>query len=107
MSGSPRRALTRNLQQLLDGQSSSPKDGDSFFKSSHRQTEVVSPYLTTASCVEYLRLPSRAALYYHIRENGLPTCRCGGSLRFDRRDLDAWLRGTHALELVRTRKKTG
>lgn len=51
-----------------------------------------SPYLTSREAVEYLRLPSLSSLYSHIRENRLPVCRVGGQLRFDIRDLDAWVR---------------
>jgi hypothetical protein len=48
-------------------------------------------------------LNSLSALYYHINQNRLPTLRRGGRYLFDRRELDAWLRGTSALELVRKR----
>lgn len=64
-----------------------------------------SPYLTSRGAVAYLQLTSLSALYSHIRENGLPTCRCGGDLRFDVRELDAWLRNELSLppsERVRT-----
>ncbi len=65
---------------------------------------VDSPYLTSREAVDYLRLPSLSSLYSHIRENRLPVLRSGGELRFDKRDLDAWLRGMSALELVRKSK---
>jgi excisionase family DNA binding protein len=64
---------------------------------------IDSPYLTSREALAYLRLNSLSALYSHIRENGLPVLRCGGDLRFDRRDLDAWLRGTTAIEQLRKR----
>lgn len=65
---------------------------------------VVSPYLTSREALVYLRLKSLSALYHHIRENALPVLRAGGDLRFDTRELDAWLRGTTAIEIVRTRR---
>jgi excisionase family DNA binding protein len=65
--------------------------------------QIESPYLTSTEAVVYLRLPSLSSLYSHIRENQLPVCRAGGDLRFDRRELDAWLRGATSLELVRKR----
>jgi excisionase family DNA binding protein len=64
----------------------------------------LSPYLTSREALVYLRLKSLSALYHHIRENGLPVLRAGGDLRFDTRELDAWLRGTTAIEIVRTRR---
>lgn len=69
-----------------------------------RADQVVSPYLTSKEALVYLRLRSLGALYSHIRENGLPVCRCGGDLRFDTRELDAWLRGTTAIELARQKR---
>jgi excisionase family DNA binding protein len=66
---------------------------------------ITSPYLTSREALVYLRLASLSALYHHIRENGLPVCRAGGDLRFDTRELDAWLRGTTAIELVRARRR--
>lgn len=68
-----------------------------------RERALDSPYLTSDEAVVYLRLPSRRSLYNHIRENALPVLRAGGDFRFDRRELDAWLRGSSALELVRKR----
>lgn len=62
-----------------------------------------SPYLTATEAVAYLKLRTESALYYHINTNGLPTLRLGNSYRFDRRELDAWLRGSTAIELVRKR----
>lgn len=74
-------------------------------KSEQLQRTIDSPYLTSKEAVAYLRLPSLSSLYSHIRENKLPVLRCGGELRFDRRDLDAWLRGTTAIDLVRTARR--
>lgn len=54
---------------------------------------VNSPYLTSHEAIGYLRLGSLSALYSHIRENKLPVCRVGRELRFDTRELDAWMRG--------------
>lgn len=70
--------------------------------------QVVTPYLDSREAVAYLKLPSLSSLYSHIRENKLPTLRAGGDLRFDSRDLDAWLRGFgSALEMQRAdRTKT-
>lgn len=65
---------------------------------------AASPYMTSSETQAYLRLPSLGALYHHIRENGLPVCRVGGRLLFDRRDIDAWVRNTSALELARSRR---
>lgn len=64
---------------------------------------VQSPYLTSAEAVTYLRLSDNAALYDLMKEHGLPYLRCGGRYRFDTRELDAWLRGTTALELRRAK----
>lgn len=71
----------------------------------NRERVIDSPYLTSKEAIAYLRLPSLGALYNHIRDNRLPVCRVGGALRFDKRELDAWMRGTTALELVRARKR--
>jgi len=65
---------------------------------------IDSPYLTSHEAVDYLRLPSLSSLYSHMRENGLPFGRVGGSLRFDKRDLDAWVHGTTAIDLARERQ---
>lgn len=65
---------------------------------------IDSPYLTSKEALIYLRLPSLGALYNHIRDNRLPVLRSGAGLRFDKRELDAWLRGaSSAVELVRKR----
>lgn len=65
-----------------------------------------SPYLTSQQAIEYLGLSSLSALYKHIQRNRLPVLRAGGRMRFDRRELDAWLRGTTAIELVRARRRS-
>lgn len=63
-----------------------------------------SPYLTAHEALIYLRLNTLSTLYHHIRENRLPTLRRGGRYLFDRRELDAWVRGAgSALELARKR----
>ena len=65
---------------------------------------VQSPYLNTREAMAYLRLNDTGALYDLMKEQGLPYLRCGGRYRFDTRELDAWLRGTTALELRRACK---
>lgn len=55
--------------------------------------QVVTPYLTSAETVVYLRLGSESALYRLIREHRLPARRRGGNYIFDVRDLDAWTLG--------------
>lgn len=67
--------------------------------------EVASPYLDARQALAYLQLRSLSVLYYHIRENRLPTLRRGGRYLFDKRELDAWLResrGTAALMVRRS-----
>jgi excisionase family DNA binding protein len=59
---------------------------------------VVSPYLTAAECIVYLKLGSRSALQRLIVEHRLPYCRRGRLYLFDTRELDAWLHG-HASAL--------
>lgn len=66
---------------------------------------VESPYMNTREAMAYLRLPRTSSLYYLINQQGLPHLRRGGRLLFDRRDLDAWLRGTDALSLARVQRK--
>jgi len=61
--------------------------------------QIESPYLTSREACVYLRLNSLSSLYRHIRENRLPVLRAGGDLRFDMRELDAWLRGTTSIEV--------
>ena len=69
-----------------------------------KATRVIeSPYLTTKEAMAYLRLNDTGALYDLMKEQGLPYLRCGGRYRFDTRELDAWLRGTTALELRRAK----
>lgn len=68
-------------------------------------SQVITPYLDSHEAVVYLKLPSLSSLYSHIRENKLPTLRAGGDLRFDTRELDAWLRGMNAQDLVRLMKR--
>lgn len=53
----------------------------------------------------YLRIKHMQQFHYLIKEQGLPALRCGGRYRFDKRELDAWLRGTNALELKRQSKR--
>jgi excisionase family DNA binding protein len=61
-----------------------------------------SPYLTAHEAIAYLRLRSQSSLYRLIREHRLPFCRVGRNYRFDKRELDAWLRGfDSALERAR------
>lgn len=60
-----------------------------------------SPYLDARGALAYLQLRSLSCLYYHIKENRLPTLRRGGRYLFDVRELDAWLRGTNSVELRR------
>lgn len=63
---------------------------------------IDSPYLTSHEALRYLRLGSLSALYSHMRDNRLPYLRVGRLLRFDKRELDAWMRGAEShLELVR------
>lgn len=71
------------------------------------QRVIESPYLNSRGALDYLSLPSLGALYHHIRENRLPVLRAGGALRFDKRELDAWMRGTTAIALVRSQRKAG
>jgi excisionase family DNA binding protein len=66
---------------------------------------IDSPYLTTREAIVYLRLSSPSSLYHLITDQRLPHLRRGGRLLFDRRELDAWLRGTDAVTLARDRKR--
>jgi len=68
------------------------------------QRAIESPYLSPREALVYLRLRSFSSLYYLINEQRLPFVRRGGRYLFDRRDLDAWLRGTTAIELIRSRR---
>jgi excisionase family DNA binding protein len=65
---------------------------------------IESPYFNTREAMDYLRLTSPSSLYYLINQQRLPHLRRGGRLLFDRRDLDAWLRGTDAVSLARVRR---
>lgn len=63
------------------------------------------PYLTAADMLVYLQLGSESALYRLVREHGLPFCRVGRRYRFDRLDVDAWVRGFgSALERERAQR---
>lgn len=71
---------------------------------------VDSPYMNTAECAEYLRLHTLAApvsaIYYLIREHKLPHGRKGNLYLFDKREIDAWVKGfPNALEMARFEKK--
>jgi excisionase family DNA binding protein len=69
-------------------------------------TTVESPYLTAREAMRYLKLNSQNALYRLVKEHRLPTCRRGRLYLFDRRELDAWLRGfTSEIEMVRARRR--
>lgn len=68
-------------------------DGASADHGAHQPRQVVSPYLTSREAIVYLRLSSLSALYDHIRNNRLPVLRVGRHMRFDTRELDAWMRG--------------
>jgi len=67
---------------------------------------IESPYLNVREVMQYLRLTSPSSVYYLINEQRLPSLRRGGRLLFDRREVDAWLRGTDALSLARARKRS-
>jgi excisionase family DNA binding protein len=64
---------------------------------------VSSPYLTSQEAADYLKLPSVNALYKLMARSDIPRCRRGGDWLFDVRELDAWLRGTTAIDLLRER----
>jgi len=67
--------------------------------------DVSSPYLTTDEAVSYLKLRTKQALYYHVRENNLPHGRIGSTLRFDRAELDAWITNQmHVVPAKRTKR---
>lgn len=102
-----RPALGRGLEELLEPPTSVGQEGDRPLHVARGAREIVSPYLTSKEALVYLRLGSLSALYTHIRENGLPTCRCGGNLRFDTRELDAWMRGLDSLEWARAKRRGG
>lgn len=64
-----------------------------------------SPYMNSRETLTYLRLTSMSSLYYLINQQGLPHVRRGGRWLFDKRDIDAWLRGTDAISLARARRR--
>lgn len=75
-----------------------------------RQPKVVepsraidSPYLTSEEAVRYLRLRTLSSLYRLIEEHALPHGRRGRLHLFDKRELDAWIRGTTVIEQLRRR----
>lgn len=72
----------------------SPREQDnSSLDRAHRPLHVVSPYLSAAEAVVYLRLKTSAALYWLVREQHLPFCRRGRLYLFDTREIDAWTHG--------------
>jgi excisionase family DNA binding protein len=71
---------------------------------------VDSPYLTSEEAIRYLRLEKlnspNSALYRLIYQHRLPHGRRGGLYLFDRRELDAWIKGFgSALEMERAKKE--
>ncbi len=67
---------------------------------------TVSPYLTAAETITYLRLGSQSALYRLVREHRLPFCRRGRLYLFDTRELDAWAHGhDSAIERARAQRR--
>jgi excisionase family DNA binding protein len=66
---------------------------------------VESPYMDTRQTLAFLGLRSYNALYRLINEHGMPICRLGRNYRFDRREIEAWMRGhTSALERQRAER---
>lgn len=65
---------------------------------------TTSPYMTSAETMAFLAIGSSSALYRLIREHAMPFCRVGGRYRFDRRELEAWMRG-HASAIDRMRSE--
>lgn len=63
---------------------------------------TLSPYLTAAETITYLKLSSTSALYRLVREHQLPYCRVGRLYRFDVREVDAWAHG-HGSAIERAR----
>lgn len=93
------------MKRRLQPSNPAPVEGTGSDHQAHQPRQIVSPYLTSTEAVVYLNLGSLNSLYAHIRENRLPVCRAGRHLRFDRRELDAWLRNAgSALELVRLKR---
>jgi excisionase family DNA binding protein len=69
-------------------------------------TTLESPYLTAQEAIAYLKLESSNALYRLVKQHRLPFCRRGRLYLFDRRELDAWLRGfTSEIEMTRARRR--
>jgi len=67
---------------------------------------IESPYITSAEAVAYLRLKSLSNLYRLVREHRLPTLRRGNVYLFDKREIDAWVRGADsAISLVRDQRR--
>jgi excisionase family DNA binding protein len=62
-------------------------------KQSLTKTSVASPWLTADEAAEYLRLPSRRALYQAVRRGAFPSHRRAGFLRFHKDELDEALLG--------------
>lgn len=91
------------MKRGLQSPSARPQQPKGSLDRAGEPRQIVSPYLTSREAVAYLKLGSLSALYNHIRENRLPVLRAGGALRFDVRELDAWLRGTTAIDLLRKR----
>lgn len=52
-----------------------------------------SPWLTTEEAARYLRFPSVRAFYAWLDRNNIPKSRRGRVLLFERRILDAYIRG--------------
>jgi hypothetical protein len=92
-------------KRVLQSIAPQPEQRTGAFDAADHTRQIVTPYLTSREAVLYLKLPSLGALYGHIRENRLPTLRAGGGLRFDVRELDAWLRGTTVIELIRQKRR--
>jgi len=69
--------------------------------------QVRSPYLDARGAIAYLQLPSHSSLYRLIRQHALPFNRRGRLYLFDRRDLDAWVKGFgSAIEMARAEKRS-
>jgi len=92
------------VKRVLQAVAPKPEQRTGALDAADQTRQVITPYLTSREAVVYLKLPSLGQLYNHIRENRLPTLRAGGALRFDVRELDAWLRGTTAIDLVRQKR---
>lgn len=96
----------RRRLSIVEHQSSEPKQGFSPTDVQSGTPIVESLYLTALQAVEHLKLKTLSALYYHIKENRLPTLRVGNRYRFDKRELDAWLHGFNSrIEMVLAQKR--